>query len=85
MSVEIKVRIKTAKFDTELTQDEAKALFEELKLIFEPTRIIEYIPLAPNPYFLKPPYEIGDFPITTPNTGYPPQISYIVCSSQMEY
>ncbi len=60
MSVEMKVKIKTSNFDVELTQEEARKLYDQLKEFFgeRNTAFIPYTPF-PNPYN---PIYIGDVP-----------------------
>lgn len=79
MNIEIKVKIETEHVDLELTQSEARALYEELKLMFEVKETV-YIPFT-NPLFLEsrrpiPPYYIGDVPPWSSGTGCPPHITY---------
>lgn len=75
MNIEIKVKIETEQINFELTQAEARALYEELKLMFEVKETI-YIPytnpLIPTPWQPVQPYYIGDIP----SIGYPPHITY---------
>ncbi len=63
MNLEFKVKIKTEKIDLELTQEEAKNLYDQLGEFFDKKEMV-YIPypriIAPNPW--QEPYYIGDFP-----------------------
>lgn len=65
MKVEIKVQIKTEKIDVELTQEEAKDLYDQLGEFFEAATVIKWVP-EPIPYFPPLPWKIGD------RTGDPP-------------
>lgn len=72
MNIEIKVKIKTEKLDVELSQEEAKELYDQLKDFFgeKDTTYIPYYPTPVEPY--KPIY-IGDVPPYTDHwtTGQP--------------
>lgn len=59
MNIEMKVKIETKKINVELSQEEAKELYDQLKEFFgeKNTAFVPYYPF-PNPY--KPVY-IGDF------------------------
>ena len=69
MSIEISVKINTEKIKTELTQEEAKELYLELKEFFEVQDRNIYVPYTSNPLIPgeqswppTPPYYINDFP-----------------------
>ena len=72
MNIEVKVKIETEKIDVELTQNEARVLYEQLKEFFEVEEKTVYIPytyinpLAPSeqkPWWIPDqPYFIGDVP-----------------------
>lgn len=79
MNVEMKIRIQTDKIDVELTQAEARELFEELKVFFNEPITIPYYPLLPpiEPFY---PIRIGDPPYQPWTTdGTQPHITYL-CS-----
>jgi len=80
MNVEIKVKIETDKINVELTEEEARELYGQLREFFELPEITKYIPYEP-PQFpfspwrpLTPPYYVGD------RTGDAPHIIYTVTS-----
>lgn len=80
MNVEIKVKIETEHVELELTQAEARSLYEELKLMFDVKETVytPFVnPLAPTPWQVTPPYYVGDIPNTgfLPNTGYLPHVT----------
>lgn len=84
MSLEIKIKIETEKIKAELTQEEARELYEQLKEFFEAGKTV-YIPNTNpiNPIPWTPPYYINDFP-PYDTARYPSHITYSCGSSSKE-
>jgi len=84
MNVKIKVRIETDKINVELTEEEARSLYNQLKEFFEQEKTVYVpyqIPLFPLEHIINPPLYINDSPPY--KTGHIPNV-VITCSSSKE-